>query len=440
MDVYANRHCKFPPPCNTGMQQFKLKGNGPPCCRKMNHDVGCPVGKFKCPITGHCVRKNFLKKCGSHAEFKKQIEELVNTHGVDVGGKKNLPSYMKLLRGVGGKNRTDRMSRVKMVLDVCKAANVPLLTYNGKFKKWPTLIGECKARFRVPKGGPSAVPPETVASVAAAGNVSLTEPLLPNAAGPAPSTPPLDAGSYTPPPFVAFGRQSGFGYSDFGNFNFGRYSFGKKKIGPSPCKGMDQAACGGNPNCHYTKRGCASKRSTRKTGKSKVVYQGPMGPPAFGRYSFGKKKISTGPSPCKGMDQAACGGNPNCHYTKRGCASKRSTRKTGKSKVVYEGPSGPPAFGRRKPPSALLKRCKKHGIKTTVKRGKHRVYRKTSILKKLLARKMKKVKKVKKLSKRFLSKCRKYHVKTTIKRGKHRVQKTLAVIKRQLRAKGCKRV
>jgi len=315
---------------------------------------------------------------------------------------------MKSLRGVGGKNRVDRMNRVKMVLNVCKAANVPLLTYSGKFKKWLTLVGECKARFRVPKGGPAAVPPETVAAVAAAGDVSLTEPLLsttpeeagyvpapeapsgamvpyvapaaPAPAAPAaPSAPPLEEGSYTPPPFVAFGRRSGFGYSDFGNFNFGNFNFGKKKYtGASPCKGMDQAACGGNPNCHYTKRGCASKKGTRSQG---VVYEGPMGPPP-----------------------------------------------------------GPPAFGRRKPPSALLKKCKKHGIKTTVKRGKHRVHRKTSILKKLLAKKMKKVKKVKKLSKSILSKCRKYRVKTTIKRGKHRVQKTLAVIKRQLRAKGCKRV
>jgi len=62
-----------------------------------------------------------------------------------------------------------------------------------------------------------------------------------------------------------------------------RSSFGKKKYGPSQCKGLSTTICGENPNCHYTKRGCVSRKGTRKTGKSKVVYQGPIGPPAFGK-------------------------------------------------------------------------------------------------------------------------------------------------------------
>ena len=43
----------------------------------------------------------------------------------------------------------------------------------------------------------------------------------------------------------------------------------------------------------------------------------------------------------------------------------------------------------KKPPAALLKKCKKHGIKTTMKKGGKRVYRKISVLKRLLARKIK---------------------------------------------------
>lgn len=50
----------------------------------------------------------------------------------------------------------------------------------------------------------------------------------------------------------------------------------------------------------------------------------------------------------------------------------------------------------RKPPAALLRKCKKHHIKCTMKKGGKRVYRKTSVLKKLLRRKMKKLKKARK--------------------------------------------
>ena len=47
----------------------------------------------------------------------------------------------------------------------------------------------------------------------------------------------------------------------------------------------------------------------------------------------------------------------------------------------------------RKPPASLLKKCRKHRIKTTMKKGSRRVYRKVSILKKLLKKKMRKVRK-----------------------------------------------
>jgi hypothetical protein len=47
----------------------------------------------------------------------------------------------------------------------------------------------------------------------------------------------------------------------------------------------------------------------------------------------------------------------------------------------------------KKPPAALLKKCRKYKIKTTVKRGSKRVYKKVSVLKKLLAKKLRKLKK-----------------------------------------------
>jgi hypothetical protein len=59
----------------------------------------------------------------------------------------------------------------------------------------------------------------------------------------------------------------------------------------------------------------------------------------------------------------------------------------------------------RKPPAALLRKCRKCRIKTTVRKGGKRVYRKVSLLKKLLKRKMKKMKKMKR-GKRSLSRRR----------------------------------
>ena len=58
----------------------------------------------------------------------------------------------------------------------------------------------------------------------------------------------------------------------------------------------------------------------------------------------------------------------------------------------------------RKPPAAILKKCKKLRIKVLIKKGKKRVYRKISLLKKLIKRKMK--------SKKTHRKSRKSHRKT----------------------------
>ena len=55
----------------------------------------------------------------------------------------------------------------------------------------------------------------------------------------------------------------------------------------------------------------------------------------------------------------------------------------------------------RKPPAKLLKMCKKYKVKVTIKRGSKRVYKKTSLLKKLCLKKKKKVVSRKKKSTRF---------------------------------------
>jgi len=61
----------------------------------------------------------------------------------------------------------------------------------------------------------------------------------------------------------------------------------------------------------------------------------------------------------------------------------------------------------RKPPASLLRKCKKHHIKTTIKRGKKRVYKKVSILKKELRRKIAKARKTHKTGRKGSRKSRK---------------------------------
>jgi len=53
----------------------------------------------------------------------------------------------------------------------------------------------------------------------------------------------------------------------------------------------------------------------------------------------------------------------------------------------------------RKPPAALLRKCRKLKIKTTMRKGRSRVYRKISVLKKLVAKKMRKHRKGRKARK-----------------------------------------
>ena len=74
---------------------------------------------------------------------------------------------------------------------------------------------------------------------------------------------------------------------------------------------------------------------------------------------------------------------------------KRRRRSTKSRKSAKKGGRG------RKPPAALLRMCKKYKVKTTVKRGTKRVYKKARLLKKLCMRKKKMMlKKKKKSSKR----------------------------------------
>ena len=120
---------------------------------------------------------------------------------------------------------------------------------------------------------------------------------------------------------------------------------------------------------------------------------------------FGKRRrvrrYNVSGSSCNRKSKKVCRSTPNCTYTKRGCRRRSGTRKG----VVYEGPSLP-GFGKRrkstkrrksskhhkKLPKALLRKCRKLKIKTTVKKGKKRVPKSLTQLKRQIARKMRSLK------------------------------------------------
>ncbi len=112
-------------------------------------------------------------------------------------------------------------------------------------------------------------------------------------------------------------------------------------------------------------------------------------------FLFGRKRKSTRKhrvrrrynvpgSACNGLRKSVCQSNPNCAHTRRGCRRRGGTATKG---VVYEGPSM--QYG-RKLPKAFVKKCRKHGIKTTRKVGSRRVPKKMSVLKRQLKKKMRK--------------------------------------------------
>ena len=124
------------------------------------------------------------------------------------------------------------------------------------------------------------------------------------------------------------------------------------------CIGRTEATCGGNPNCNWQSGANSGRgRCIRQVGHlGGEQYQGPMMPGAFGKRI---RRYNVAGSPCNKID-------------------KRRKVKSSRRKSV------------RKPPAALLKRCRKYHIKTTKKVGKHRVYKSITVLKKLLKKKLKK--------------------------------------------------
>jgi len=95
----------------------------------------------------------------------------------------------------------------------------------------------------------------------------------------------------------------------------------------------------------------------------------------FGRRYFGKRIPQFGMHNENKMyfGASSCGQENKMYFGRRRKGSRKGARKGGR-KV-------------KKPAKALIRMCKKHGIKCTKKVGSRRVYKKTSVLKKQLRRK-----------------------------------------------------
>jgi hypothetical protein len=167
-------------------------------------------------------------------------------------------------------------------------------------------------------------------------------------------------------------------------------SFGARRynVAGSSCNKKKKADCKSS-GCTYTKRGCrrkavyklrtpkAAKVSKRKSSKRK----------SKAAKAASEEHPRTG-DVCRKRSRYNCQSNPNCKNTKSGCRRKHGVKSAG---LKYSGPVRPTAFGKRracKLPKAFVKKCRKYGVKTTLKRGHKRVQKSMAVLKKQLRRAM----------------------------------------------------
>jgi hypothetical protein len=194
-------------------------------------------------------------------------------------------------------------------------------------------------------------------------------------------------------------------------------------VSGSSCNSLKKAECKA-AGCTYTKRGCRRKATYKLRDVSKSGFGKSKTPKALARQcrshgikltmKRGSKRVQKSVSVlksqlrrvmkkshrrkvtkhseshsrtgdvCRGKSERDCGGNPNCTYTSTGCRRKHGVKSKG---VKYAGPML--QFGKsKKLPKSFVKKCRRYGVKTTMKRGHKRVQKSMSMLKKQLRRAM----------------------------------------------------
>ena len=229
------------------------------------------------------------------------------------------------------------------------------------------------------------------------------------------------------------------------------------------CVGKNMSECGSNPNCNW-QAGAKPPRCVRRTGhEGGQQYEGPMGPSSgytppeedldaldFGRRRsrFGNPfaKMVANKIKAKATEAANKLKEKAIEVAKK---AKVEALKQLELATAFGKKKKRPVYSKkiRKPPTALLKKCRKYGIKTTIKRGSKRVYKSAAVLKKLISsfgdykrvpefgKKRRKACKGTKLPAKILKLCKKFKIKTTKKVGGKKVCKKLSVIKKMIAKK-----
>ena len=151
--------CQMPPPCNLGYSQFKMPGTNTMCCRRSTIGVKkqkpCKSGKVRCAVTGRCVTRKNVKKCGTPkapGKFDNAVRILKENYSFDIKGKSKSPSFITNRKKVSGKNTAEKIANIRRVLSTCKRAGVKLVKVdrNGNptgFKAFSTLVRQCNVTF-----------------------------------------------------------------------------------------------------------------------------------------------------------------------------------------------------------------------------------------------------------------------------------------------------
>ncbi len=170
----------------------------------------------------------------------------------------------------------------------------------------------------------------------------------------------------------AFAEEAGIAFFGRRRRRCGSRKPRRYNVSGSSCNRLRKNACK-SAGCTYTKRGCRRKATYKlresSFGRRKCVR----------RRRKSRKMYNVKGSSCNSLKKAECKA-AGCTYTKRGCRRKAVYKLRDVSK------SG---FGKsKKLPKSFVKKCRKYGVKTTMKRGHKRVQKSMSVLKKQLRRAM----------------------------------------------------
>jgi hypothetical protein len=389
--------------CRPGFVQSGMKYSTRKCCHPdPNYDYKnaaqysamaafpkCSKGKTICKTSGKCVSiKEAQKYCGGVIKIQSpkaewlsnQLKLLVrryfmgnHLYGVDLGsGKVLLPKWLTNFSGVSGSTAAEKLGRVRLLLFLCEQKQIPLLKrdkaglgFKREFEKFSELAKYCGASDQFGH----------IYTLYLNGNKSQF-------------------------------RVSGASYAD--------------QYGPGGAGGLDTALVRAFSDALHGAHSASSSASEQ----IKALVGSHFAELHSGMYGGGEIKTVLGAADNVANAAAAkealfrsAALRPKQDFGRR----RRRSRKVRKVRRTRKGRKGRKSRkGSKKPSSSVLRMCKRLKIKATKKVGKRRVYKKVSVLKKLIKRKLK-------MMKKRIAKHRKAVLKKRAKRSVRKVRRTRKV-------------